>query len=370
MNLDQAVLSSLKSNNFPSEYRIYASKPSLNNFYLKLKPLKPIGLSTTLAVAPLPIIKKTNSSVFLTQIIPKKTNKASFIKIFSTCLKNKEDREYSEVIEVSKWMKDVVFLNTVSKFKLKILAQHVLSKHYRRGDYLFKADEAPGHLYIILNGEVTLIRNSKKIDFRTLRDVVGENGLVCNKTPLYDAKTSTEVHALCIPIPLFLEILGSDQLKSSIDTMKILASIDLFGNIPILKLIILSNKLQTMIIKKGETIYNFDQKPHSFYIILHGKVQEKTKISEGLDYDVKIFKSGDYFGSRDLILNYPRRSSAEGVTRSVIHPIPQFLFNLYMQKKMVHEDYKHSDTISPQSRSYSVTESSFNPNSSSKAQEN
>jgi len=67
-----------------------------------------------------------------------------------------------------------------------------------------------------------------------------------------------------------------------------------------------------------------------------------------------VIKSGEYFGSRDLILAYPRRSSAVALVKSTVYKIPQKLFNAYIQEKHRKTDeYTDYENSMMHSKSYS-----------------
>lgn len=336
MDLDKQILDKLKASHGTSKYTIFIPEPPPLNFYYKHK-----LLHSTSSIAPLPKISfqptEKPTEVFLTQVSGKKAKKqkSQFLKVFSTCLKEEIDREYSDVNQVANWLQGVKFLQPLSKMRMKLLGKKLNSKRYRRGEYLF-CDNQPLHLiFIVLCGEVHVIKDGKRVETRSPRDVVGEHALIEQENSEMSARACTEAYTLHISVKFFMEILGSDQFKSSINIMRILRKIKLFANIPILQLLSLSNKLKPETIRKGTIIYSSNEIPNSFYVLTHGEVQENIVISKNFDQDRQIIRSGEYFGSRDLILAVPRRSSAVALTKSVVYTIPQVLFEEYnkVQKK-------------------------------------
>ena len=333
MELDKAIIARLNSSQTHG-YQIIIPQASSSQFYYKQKLLPKSFLPNT-TITKLPKLTPVNKSkpLFMTQLIPStKPSKTSFKRIFSTCFKSTSEREYGEVSEVAQWLRDVVFLSGLKKMKFQDLGKHFLSRFYRTGEFIFRDQEPLINIYIILNGQVSLFYEKKKIEVRSLRDVIGENALIPDQNSSYSARAISEVHILYISVPKFIEILGTDTLKTKIDLMRILKSIKLFENISLLRLLSLSKRLNSVKIKKGTIIYSFNQKPSAFYVLIHGLVQENTKISEKFDEDIRIIKPNEFFGSRDLILNYPRRSSSFALVKSLIYPIPKELFVLYIKK--------------------------------------
>lgn len=354
MDLDQQILDRLSNAEPTSGFRIFLPNPPPVDFYYKQKPFIPLPTKSFLPKPCTKLIQK-KQKLFLTQVAPMhKAIRPSYIKVFSTCLKLTEEREYSEIMEVANWLKDVMFLYPMTNVRLKLLGKHMRSRSYRRAEYLYYENSPLSLFFVVLSGEVSILSNGKRVEIRSLRDIVGENAFIVKENFLFAARAITEVHALYIPISKFMEILGSDPLKSSINIMRILRDIDLFSNISIIKLLSLSNKLKPITVKKGSIIYDFNQVSDSLYILTHGLIQESIRISENFEEDKKIIKSGEYFGSRDLILAYPRRSSAVALVKSTVYKIPQKLFDAYFQEKFEktdeYADYENSIIIS---RSYS-----------------
>ncbi|OMJ91041.1 hypothetical protein SteCoe_6507 [Stentor coeruleus] len=322
MERDKKICEYIKSLNSTAGYKIFKPQALLPEFYFKSKKLQTSN-SSPLLNKTLPPLKNQPSKTFMTQLPNiSKNKKTSFTKIFATCLKNKEEREYSEVIEVAKWLRDVIFFYPMSRVKLQKMGKVLSAKHYRRGEYLYLSNHPLQYLYIILNGDIDIILNNKKVDVRSLRDVVGENGLLDKTNSQCSARASTEVHVLYINITTFYGLLGSDQMKYSLDLMKILRNVELFSSVSTMKLSSLANRLKLINVTKGSIIYNYRQNPVSFFILTNGMVHEKIKTFSDVE-DIKELKPGDHFGSRDLIFKCPRRSNAVAASNCVLYEVPR-----------------------------------------------
>lgn len=343
MERDKKICEYIKSLNSTAGFKIFKPQALLPEFYFKSKKLQ-TSESSPLLNKTLPSIKNQPSKTFMTQLPNiSKNKKTSFTKIFATCLKNKEEREYSEVIEVAKWLRDVIFFYSMSRVKLQKMGKVLSAKHYRRGDYLYIKSQPLNNLYIILNGDIDIISNNKKIDVRSLRDVVGENGLLDKTNSQSSARASTDVHVLYISITTFYGLLGSDQMKYTLDLMKILRNVELFASISTMKLSSLANRLKLIDAPKGTVIYNYRQIPVSFFILTNGIVHEKIKTYSDVD-DVKELRPGDHFGSRDLIFSCPRRSNAIAASNCVLYEVPMSVFNMYLPKfANVYEEETNTD---------------------------
>ncbi|HEX8607521.1 MAG TPA: Crp/Fnr family transcriptional regulator [Pedobacter sp.] len=68
---------------------------------------------------------------------------------------------------------------------------------------------------------------------------------------------------------------------------------------------LLDRQFKVSLYKKGETIYHPDTQPKAVYFIKSGKVKMVTVNSDGQEFIQGIFKSNEYFGEPELLLNKP-----------------------------------------------------------------
>lgn len=215
---------------------------------------------------------------------------------------------------------------------------------YKRGDMIIKQGEEPDAFYILSQGKVDVIKNSKKVAELKEGDSFGEIGLLKNMRRTASIKAKTEVHVIKISQDDFTRLvidLDVEGEELSTKLQKYFLELNIKNSLPHLSKKLLKEMLSDYQLKnfsKGDLIIREGELSNSFYVILIGKVnvfsgkKDKKK-------DLAKLSQGEIFGELGIINESPRSASVEPINDVTVIEIERsHLLDLMKDSKDVQED--------------------------------
>lgn len=222
----------------------------------------------------------------------------------------KVERSYfSEERLIGLLQKTTLFLKCDRPAALKILKESSL-EHVKEGEQLIKAGSKSNSFYVLLTGEVGVLRNGQLLAHLGPLSVFGESAAIFNKVRNADVVATEPSWILRVNAANIVDTKSAERfeaykgLRSRLILNQTLAANPLFRGLPTDVLQFFISKCRIEKYGSEHTVIEQDETSGDFYFILQGSV---LVVKDGIP--VTSLAEGDHFGEVAAMFNEPRTAS-------------------------------------------------------------
>ncbi|XP_041045020.1 cGMP-dependent protein kinase 2 isoform X3 [Carcharodon carcharias] len=197
------------------------------------------------------------------------------------------------------------FLKRLETQHVRDMVECMYEKNYQHGDYIIKQGEPGNHLFVLAEGKLEVLQNSKILTSISIWTAFGELAILYNCTRTASVKAVSSVKTWVLDQDVFRNIMrGTTQARQE-QYRNFLRSVSLLKNLPEDKLMKIVDCLEVEYYDKGDYIIREGEEGSTFFILAKGKV----KVTQSTEYHIepqliKVLQRGDYFGEKALIRTF------------------------------------------------------------------
>ena len=264
------------------------------------------------------------------------------LDISEICSKPAQSRAPVEVKALEDWSSKIYFFKGMGKNTRTSICERLRSKCFIQGSTIMEKGCLVDYVYFIVKGRVTLDTDGVVIELGP-NNLLGERELMKSTEISHIMKAQSDLECVYLSKHDFDILAFKNRLKEQYLFKEKLKQAKCFKDLKLSKIEQLCNSIQIIQYTSTETIYNVKSLPSFLYYIEKGsvvvdllitlqkinnwpagKVMKETLLTEErYARKIKEFKTGDFFGEREFILNTARETTAYSkLDRTVL-----YLFN-------------------------------------------
>jgi len=244
----------------------------------------------------------------------------------------KTSEESSRIREI---LKTSPFLQHLEEKNITTLEDAFFKVEKKDGEVIIKQGDMGDNFYVIDTGSVNVYKQEgekpeTKVNSLSPGDSFGELAIMYNAPRAATCKASGDVKLWALDRLTFKTIIMQaaiskrSQYKEFLQRVKILQQLDEY------ELLTIADCLVEQTFADGDVIVKQGEPGDTFYIIKEGVAVCSQKNNKGVDKEVAVLKSGDYFGEIALLTKGPRRASVTARGDLSLLSLDQKTFNRVM----------------------------------------
>lgn len=319
---EQHLLSSNYSK-MPNKLKRVRKVPSMFNIYKRPSILEESKRNTSSEFFPAWLMSRADFKDTITQL-----NQIDGVRIGRICSKPARDRSNLEKRCIERWMSSVPFFANMGNQKVKEMMRVLNTEIFEEGQYIVRQGEDADCLFIILKGTVGIFFNegTEAAAFVKPVNIIGEYSLEKGNKRIATAKAMTSVVTIKLMAIDYENVALKTKLDRKTEMAKFIKTIEFFSEWPYSKILSLVNNMFIMTYKRGAEIYKVGDDAIQFYLVYKGAVSleveipiqstfmwpkekhkwELTTNKKTFKNQLKLYKSGDFFGEREILMNIKR----------------------------------------------------------------
>ncbi|KAI9577962.1 cGMP-dependent protein kinase, isozyme 1 isoform X1 [Glossina fuscipes] len=222
----------------------------------------------------------------------------------------KYDKDYSSKQLIKGAIMDNDFLKNIDASQVKELVDSMYSLTINEGQFVIREGDVGAHLYVSAEGEFEVEKNGKILGIMGPGKAFGELAILYNCTRTASIRVLSNARVWVLDRRVFQQIMmrtGMQRIENSVNFLK---SVPLLKNLSEELLTKIADVLEVEFYSSGTYIIRQGASGDTFFLISQGMVKVTQKVSGTLEEkEIRILRSGDYFGEKALINEDKRTAS-------------------------------------------------------------
>uniref|UniRef100_A0A1A9VXF4 cGMP-dependent protein kinase n=1 Tax=Glossina austeni TaxID=7395 RepID=A0A1A9VXF4_GLOAU len=214
----------------------------------------------------------------------------------------KYEKDYSSKQLIKGAITDNDFLKNIDASQVKELVDSMYSLTINEGQFVIREGDVGAHLYVSAEGEFEVEKNGKILGIMGPGKAFGELAILYNCTRTASIRVLSNARVWVLDRRVFQQIMmrtGMQRIENSVNFLK---SVPLLKNLSEELLTKIADVLEVEFYPSGTYIIRQGAGGDTFFLISQGMVKVTQKLSGTLEEkEIRILKSGDYFGEKALI---------------------------------------------------------------------
>uniref|UniRef100_A0A1A9W6T0 cGMP-dependent protein kinase n=1 Tax=Glossina brevipalpis TaxID=37001 RepID=A0A1A9W6T0_9MUSC len=214
----------------------------------------------------------------------------------------KYEKDYSSKQLIKDAIMDNDFLKNIDSSQVKELVDSMYSLIITKGQFVIREGDVGAHLYVSAEGEFEVEKNGKILGIMGPGKAFGELAILYNCTRTASIRVLSNARVWVLDRRVFQQIMmrtGMQRIENSVNFLK---SVPLLKNLSEELLSKIADVLEVEFYPSGTYIIRQGASGDTFFLISQGMVKVTQKLSGSVEEkEIRILKSGDYFGEQALI---------------------------------------------------------------------
>lgn len=235
---------------------------------------------------------------------------SSELKSFDQALVEKTE---AQEILLSSALENNILFRDLTEDQLKLILNALTSADVEEGTELISQGDTGNVFYIVEEGRFSFEVNEEEVGTCGAGDSFGELALLYNCPRAATVRCLADATVWCLERSHFRHIIAGNEAKKQQDIRKALRRVSLLEQLSEEQVNRVSDAVETVRFKAGETILRKGDEGSVFFMIKNGQVKCTRAGSRQSSYDI-ILSEGEYFGERALLMDEPRAANVIAIT--------------------------------------------------------